>query len=269
VTGYPPRARLFEALGAELRRTFTRPFEVPLIVATNGTALTLAWFLLPPRLFDLLFTFHGPLGFPMALAGWMYSDVPATNLLGADARRSLRLLGDRTALRHLQRSKNMVLWLLVAPLAATVAIVVGVHVRRPLATIFTVLWITVVPLGALGIAAWLGIAFPYHPVALRQRWAHRRPYRRKIVRWLSLVMIPWLLVPGLVFLISLPTLGLWAATYHSWRGGRIPDRYFGWGVALGCAVALSFWAFGARFGARLAQRRRAKLAAFLADPDRG
>jgi hypothetical protein len=263
------RHALFDAVRAELHRTFRRPFEVPLIVATNGTALTLAWFFLPPRLTNLLFTFHGPLWFPMALAGWMYADVPATNLLGADASRSLSVLGDRTALRHLQRAKNLALWLLVSPLAATVAILVGVHERRPLATIFILLWITVVPLGALGIAAWLGIAFPYHPVPLRQRWAHRKPFLRKVVRWLSLVMLPWGVVPGLVLLISVPTITLWAATYRSWRGARIPDAYFAWGVAMGCAVALAFWVFGARLGARLAHRRRAKLAAFLADPDRG
>jgi hypothetical protein len=264
-----PEQRLVGAVRAELRRAFHRPFEVPLVVATNGTALTLVWFFAPPRLTNLLFLFHGPLWFPMALAGWMYADVPATNILGADPGRGLDALGDRTALRHLQRAKNLALWLLVSPLAATVALLVGLHERRPLATIFSLLWITVVPLGALGIAAWLGILFPYHPVPLRQRWAHRRPFLRKVVRWLALVMAPWILIPGLVFLISVPTVTLWVVTYHSWRGGRIPDSYFAWGVAMGCAVALAFWAFGARLGARLAHRRRVRLAAFLADPDRG
>lgn len=266
-TGNPPR--LLDAVRAELRRTFHRPFEVPIIVATNGTAMTLAWFLSPPRLTDLLFRFHGPLAYPMILAGWMYSDVPATNLLGADAEHSIRILNDRTALRHRQRARNLVLWLLISPLAATIAVVVGIHVKRPLVTIFTLLWITVVPLGALGVAAWLGVFFPYHAVPLKQRWAHRRPFGRKIARWLILAMLPWMVVPGLVFLISVPTVGLWAATYHAWRGRRIPDTYFAWGVALGCAMALLFWVLGARLGARFAQRRRDKLATFLADPDRG
>ncbi|WP_319460724.1 hypothetical protein [Micromonospora sp. RTP1Z1] len=253
----------------ELRRALHKPFEVPIIVATNGTTMTLAWFFLPPSLINLLFTFHGPLAFPMVLAGWMYSDVPATNLLGSDARRSSRMLGDRTALRHSQRAKNLVLWLLVSPLAAVIAIAVGMHDKRPLVTVFTVLWIAVVPLGALGVAAWLGVFFPYHAVPLKQRWTHRRPFRRKIVRWLILAMTPWMLIPGLVLLISLPTVGLWAATYHSWRGQRIPEIYFVTGVAMGCAVAALFWIFGARLGARFAQRRRDKLASFLADPDRG
>ncbi|MEU5942509.1 hypothetical protein ABZ807_25785 [Micromonospora sp. NPDC047548] len=253
----------------ELRRAFHKPFDVPLIVAGNGTALTLAWFLLPPSLINLLFTFHGPLAFPVVLAGWMYSDVPATNLLGSDGQRSIRVLGDRTALRHRQRAKNLVLWLLVSPLAAAIAVAVGIHDTRPLATVFTVLWIAVVPLGALGVAAWLGVFFPYHAVPLKQRWVHRKPFRRKIVRWLIVAMIPWMLIPGLVLLISLPTVGLWTATYHSWRGQRIPETLFVVGVTMGCAVAVLFWIFGARLGARFAQRRRDKLASFLADPDQG
>jgi hypothetical protein len=262
-------ARLLGAVRTELYRAFHKPFEIPIVVATNGTAMTLAWFFAPPRLIDVLFTFHGPLAFPAILAGWMYSDVPATNLLGADARRSIALLGDRSALRHTQRAKNLVLWLLVSPLAVTIAIVVGIHSHRLLATIFTVLWIAVVPLGALGVASWLGIFFPYHNVPLRRRWEHRKPFRRKIVRWLILASTPWLLVPGLIFLISLPTIGLWAATYPTWRGRRIPDADFVIGVAMGCVVAALFWIVGARLGARFAHRRRDKLARFLAAPDQG
>jgi hypothetical protein len=262
-------ARLPDAVRTELQRAFHKPFEIPIVVATNGTAMTLAWFFAPPRLIELLFTFRGPLAFPVILASWMYSDVPATNLLGADAQRSIAMLGDRTALRHSQWAKNLVLWLLVAPLAVTVAIVVGIHNHRPLATIFTVLWIAVVPLGALGVASWLGVFFPYHNVPLRRRWAHRKPFRRKIIRWLILAMLPWLLVPGLIVLISLPTIGLWVATYRHWRGQPIPDTDFAIGVAMGCAVAALFWIVGARIGARFAHRRRDKLATFLAAPDQG
>jgi hypothetical protein len=261
--------RLPDAVRAELRRAFHKPFEIPIIVATNGTVMTLAWFLAPPRLLNLLFTFHGPLAYPMLLAVWMYSDVPATNLLGADAQRSAAMLGDRTALRHAQRAKNLVLWLLVSPLATTIAIAVGIHGKRPLATIFTALWVAVTPLGALGISPWLGTFFPYHNVPLRRRWAHRKPLRHKVVRWLILAMMPWLVVPGLILLISAPTVGLWVATYSTWGGRRIPDAEFIAGVTAGCAVAVLFWIAGARLAAQFAYRRRDKLANFLADPDQG
>jgi hypothetical protein len=279
-TGFPATARpatfvpptdLAGAVRAELRRAFHPPFEVPIIVACNGTALVLAWFLSPPRLAKLLFTFHGPLGFPMALAGWMLSDVPATNLIGADPGWTLAALPDRVALRRMVYAKNIVLWLLVAPIALPLAVIVGVHVHRPLATIFTLLWIGVVPLGALGLSAWLGIFVPYHPVPLRRRWAHRRPYRR-LLRWLTLAVAPYLLVPGLITVISLPTLGLWLATVHGRPRATshpLSDTSFAWGVSLGAVLALAFWFVGVRISARLVQRRAHKLVPFLTDPDRG
>jgi hypothetical protein len=264
-----PPTRLTGAVRAELRRAFHPPFEVPVIVALNGAALALTWFLAPPRLTKLLFTFHGPLGFPMALAGWMFSDVPATNLIGADPGWTLAALPDRAALCRMYRAKNLVLWLLVAPLAVTLAVVIGIHEHRPLATVFTVLWIGVVPLGALGLSAWLGILLPYHPVPLRRRWAHRRPYRRQL-RWLVLSVAPYGLVPLLVLVISVPTIALWTVAlgahgpFH-----RLGDAPFAWGVSLGVVAALAAWLGAVRLGARLTQRRADRLAAFLADPDRG
>jgi hypothetical protein len=264
-----PPTGLSRAVRAELRRAFHRPFEVPVIAAVNGTVVTLAWFLAPPRLATLLFTFHGPLGFPMALAGWMLSDVPATNLIGADPGWALAALPDRQALRRMYRAKNLVLLLLVAPIALTLGVVVGLHARRPLATIFTLLWIGVVPLGALGLSQWLGIFLPYHPVPLRRRWAHRRPYRRQL-RWLILTLVPYGLVPALVLVLSVPTLLLWVFTVRmNWYTDPMADRYFAWGVSLGALVSLAVWFGGVRLGARLTQRRATRLAAFLADPDRG
>jgi hypothetical protein len=253
----------------ELRRAFHPPFEVPVMAAVNGTSVTLAWFLAPARLTRLLFTFHGPLGFPMALAGWMLADVPATNLIGADPGWALAALPDRQALRRMYRAKNLVLLLLVAPIALTLSVVVGLHARRPLATIFTLLWIGVVPLGALGLSQWLGIFLPYHPVPLRRRWAHRRPYRRQL-RWLILTVLPYGLVPALVLVLSVPTLLLWVFTVRTnWYTDPRADRYFAWGVSLGALVSLAVWFGGVRLGARLTQRRATRLAAFLADPDRG
>ena len=220
-------AGLIAAVRAELRRVLHPPFEVPLIVGANGGLLVAVWFLAPPRLMHLLFTFHGPLGFPMALAGWMYSDVPATNQLGADPG-----------------------W--------------------ALATIFTLLWIGVVPLGALGLSAWVGILLPYHPMPLRRRWAHRRPYRRQL-RWIVLVVVPYGLVPLAVLLLSVPTLALWFATVglHRQQLDRFTDRVFAWGVGLGAALAVAAWLGGVRASALLAQRRADRPSPFLADPDRG
>jgi len=83
-----------------------------------------------------------------------------------------------------------VLWLLVVPLCAAIALSVGISEHRLLGTIFSVMWIVVVPLGALGVSPWLGILFPYHPMALRRRWALRRPWGHMVVRWLLLITAP-------------------------------------------------------------------------------
>lgn len=260
-------ATLREAVGEQFARAFHTPFETPIVVAVNGLLMTGAWFLLPNP--NPLFTFHGTLAFPMILAAWMYSDVPATNVLGSDAARSVRALDDPPVLRRLLFAKNIVLWLLIAPLCSVIAVGVGIHEDRVVATIFSLAWIVVVPLGALGLAAWAGILFPYHPLDLSYRWEHRRPFMRMIVRWLTLAVLPYGLVPVLAVVISSPTLVLWYFTSQSHGITRISDGDFALGVLIGCVLGLAAWVWGLRAGVRIAQRRRAKLVAFLSDPARG
>ena len=86
----PPSYRA--AFRTELRRAFSPPYEAPIVVVVNGLLMTGAWFLLPLPLQDMLFRVHGELAFPMVLVAWMFSDVPATNVLGSDAERSLAAL---------------------------------------------------------------------------------------------------------------------------------------------------------------------------------
>lgn len=257
-----------EAVRAEFRRAFRSPYEAPLVVVGNGALMTALWILVPANS-NVLFTWHGTLAYPVVLASWMYSDVPATNVLGSDARRGIAALADPAALRRLLLAKNAVLWLLVAPLCAVVAVGFGVAAGRPLATAFSVLWIVVVPLGALGVSCWLGIRWPYHPMALTRRWAHRRPWRRMIVRWLVLVLAPYGLVPALTVIITIPTVVLWTVAAPDWTTAGIPDDVFAWGAVVACAVAVAVWIGGIRAAPRLAQRRRDRLTRFLADPDRG
>jgi hypothetical protein len=54
-------------------------------VAVNGPLMSPPWFFLPTTLRDRLSTVHGTLAFALVLAAWLYSDVPATNVLGPDA----------------------------------------------------------------------------------------------------------------------------------------------------------------------------------------
>jgi hypothetical protein len=260
-------ANLRQPLAAELRRATHPPYEAPVVVMINGLLLLGCWTLLPASVVGELFRFHGPLAFGMVLAVWMYSDVPATNLLGADADRSIPALADRAALRRMWYAKNLVLWLLATPPCVVVAVLIGVHEQAPLFTVLTVLWIAVVPLGALGFANWLGIWFPYHPLPLRYRWTRRRRWRPMLARWAILVLAPYGLVPLLTVVFSVPSLVRWSAVSRG--GGRIRASQFGWGLLVAAAVTAAAWPLGHRYGLRQASHRGERLIAFLADPDRG
>jgi hypothetical protein len=262
-------ASLGQAVHAEFGRALDPPYEVPSVVVGNGALMILLWVLLPAAAVDAVFTLHGPLAFALVLATWMYSDVPATNLLGGDAVRSVAALPDPAMLRRLWLAKNIVVWAHVTPLCTVAAVVIGVDEGRLTTTLLSVVWIAVVPLGALGFAAWLGIWLPYHPVPLRYRWANRRHWRQMIARWLLLVLTPYGLVPALTAVLTLPSLLLWTAAAPSGNPTRITDAQFAWGLLLAAALAAIAWPGGHLIGSRLAHRRRRRLTEFLTDPDRG
>jgi len=151
---------LTEAIRIELRRTFRAPFEVPTVVAVNGALMSSAWFFLPGSLKDKLFTLHGSLVFGLVLAGWMYSDVPATNVLGPDSSRAVAAVTDPLMFRRLLYAKNVTLWILVAPLCSVITIGIGLFKHDLVAALCVIAAIAIVPLGALGISAWWVSAFP-------------------------------------------------------------------------------------------------------------
>lgn len=258
------------AVRAEFRRALHPPYETLSVVFGNGAIMAICWTLLPASVVAFLFTFHGPLAFALVLASWMYSDVPATNLLGGDATRSVAALSDARELRRMWYAKNAVLWLLVTPICAVVAVGIGIVEGRLATTALTIVWIATVPLGALGFSAWLGVWWPYHPLPLKYRWARRHRWRTMFVRWGALVLLPYGIVPALTAILTLPSIGLWAAVgTGTAKGHRITDAQFAWGLLLAAAVAAVAWPVGHLLGVRFAVRRRAKLTAFLVDPDRG
>jgi hypothetical protein len=256
---------LRQAVRRELGRAFHPPFEVPTVVVVNGALMTGAWFLTPP---SILAERLGLLAFPIVLASWMYSDVPSTNLIGADALTG-HALGEPALLRRMFYAKNLALWLLVTPVAGAVAIGVGVAEHRPIATAFSILWVVVVPLGALGFSALLGICYPYHELPLMYRWKHRRRWWTMLVRWFILVVTPYMLVPALTAVLTLPTLALWMLTSERLNLSKMSDGAFAAGAVLAAGLAITAWIGGHHWGTSLARRRQRWLTDFLADPDRG
>jgi hypothetical protein len=264
----PPPATMRAAVRAEWRRALHPPCETPAVVVGNGVLLSACWTLLPASAVSSLFRFHGPLVFAAVLATWMYSDVPATNLLGGDPQRSIAALPNPTVLRRMWYAKNIIVWALVTPVCALIAIGIGIYENRLGTTLLTVLWIAAVPLGALGFSSWLGVWFPYHVLPLRYRWARRRRWRRMLARWTVLVLAPYAVVPLLTAVLTLPSVLLWAAVAPA-KPAKITDGQFAWGLLLAAVLAVAAWTVGHWLGPGLAHRRREALTEFLRDRERG
>ena len=258
-----------DAVRAEFGRALRPPYATLSTVAANGVFMSVAWFLLPRTLKDDVFTLHGSLAFALVLAAWMYSDVPATNVLAPDRQRAMAAIDDPVLLRRLLYAQNIVLWMFITPVCSVVVVVDGISGHDLLSILYTVIWIGVVPFGALGIAAWVGILFPYHPMPLRFRWEHRRPRWRMLWRWLALLLTPYILVPWLAIALMTPSLLLWGFTSAHGLSRKLPDHDLGLGIALACAVAIVCSFASHRWAVMIAERRRAKLLPFLADPTRG
>jgi hypothetical protein len=263
------RERLRHALRLELALAFRAPYATLLVLAGNAALVTAAWFGLPTGLQDWLFRYHGALVFPMVLASWMLADVPATNVLASDPARATEALDDRGALLRLLYAKSLVLWLLVGPLCAVVALVVGATSGRWVACALTAVWVLVVPAGTLGFSSCLGVVAPYHPRALAWRWENRHAFRRVIARWLALVLVPYVLVPLIgAFILALPLL-FWIAVASPARDAPIPNDQIALIVAASSVIAVVAFVAGHRTAARLARGRCDALRSYLRDPDRG
>jgi hypothetical protein len=263
-----PPGGLGQAVVAELKRCLRPPAEIPLILAANAALMCGGWFLLPDSLRDWLFSIHGALAFPIVLESWMLSDVPSTNMLGGDARGALAALADPRSFQRFLYAKSLALWVLSAPLCAAIAIGIGTDQHRHVDTLAISAVILAMPLGVLGISAWVGIVFPYHPRSLRWRWAQRRHQPRSLVRWVLLVLTPYNFVPVICGLVLAPAVLL---TRHGSRAhfGLLTSREFSMSALICCAMALAAFIIGHAVGGRLAEHRRARLVAYLTDPDRG
>lgn len=262
-------AKLRQAVRQQVALISKPPFETLITVAVNGALMSSAWFFLPTSLKDKLFDLHGTLAFALVLAAWMYSDVPATNVLGPDAERAIATIDDPTAFRRLLLAKHIVLWAVITPICAVLALIIGILKHDLLASVYVIVWIGVVPFGALGLSALVGVLFPYHPMPLKYRWEHRQPKARMLLRWGILIVTPYGVVPALSGLLMVPTLLVWGVTSKHGIGHKLPDRDFGLGIAVACAVSIACCMGGHRLATLITSRRRERLVTFLADAGRG
>ncbi len=223
----------------------------------------------PPKLKDDVFTLHGSVAFAFVLSSWMYSDVPATNVLAPDGLRVLAAIDQPLVLRRILLAKSMVLWCFVAPVCLVVSFAMGAGQSDKITAVYSAVAIGVVPFGVLAVSAWLGILFPYHPVPIRYRWSRRRQWRPMLLRWGTLVLLPYAVVPGLTVAFLAPSLLIWGLTSTSGLTQKLPDNDIGLGIGLACAISAAAVWFGHRWSLRMIARRRDRLVAYLSDPQRG
>ena len=261
--------RFTQAVRDEVTRVLHPPFETLITVALNAALMSSAWFFLPPHLFDELFSLHGSLAFAFVLSSWMYSDVPATNVLAPDGIRVLAAIDQPRTLRRLLLAKATVLWCIVAPVCLLISFIMGAGSSDRIAAVYSAIAIGIVPFGVLSVSAWLGILFPYHPMPIRYRWSQRRRWKPMLLRCGSLVLLPYALVPGLTAVFLAPSLLIWGVTSPSGLTKKLPDNDVGLGIALACAIAVVAVYVGHHVSLRLIVRRRDKLIAYLSDPTLG
>jgi len=257
------------ALRTEFHRITHPPFETLITVAINAALMSSAWFFLPPSLRDKVFELHGSLAFAFVLSSWMYSDVPATNVLACDTLRTLAAIDRPDALHRILRARRLMLWFVVAPVCLLIAFVNGVRSTDRIVDVYSAVAIGVIPFGVLGVSAWLGILFPYHSIPLRYRWEHRRRWWPMLGRWATLVLLPYVVVPALTLVFLAPTLLVWGLTSTKGLTAKLPDNDLGVGILLACVIAV-IAAYGGQYvSLRLIRRRRDRLVAYLSDPTRG
>lgn len=229
--------------------------------------MTGLWFLLPSDWQNALFSVQGTFVFAVVLASWMYADVHTTNVLGVDAQQSRAALNDPIALGRLLTARHLLLWLLITPICLFVALGIGVYQDQLARLAMTMIAIAFPPFGALAVAAWLGIRFPYHPIPLAERRRLRGSWWHMWGRWLILVLMPYALVPWLGLLTLVPAYALWATG----KGINTPpdNIHLIAGGLLTLTLSLTMWTFGRRMSLRLAHRRTDSLNSYLADPSHG
>ncbi len=249
------------------RRVFRPPLEIPLALITNAVLVTLAWFLVPPRVHDWLFSLHGPLAFPVVVASWMLGDTPSTNVAGLDTTKALSVLEDAAAFRNWLLARCVVLTSLVGVPTAVIALVMGFQGQPVVKVVAVCVVLAILPFGILPIAAWLGLLLPYHPKTIRWRWDHRRDWRR-IARWGLLLLAPFVIVPAVATIVVSPSLWLAREVFGA-PHPPLTDTRFALVAATICASALLAGWVGLWGAGRLRIRQHDRLASYLRDPSAG
>jgi hypothetical protein len=253
-SGEGPQAELV-TFRAELRKVFRPPFAVIQIVLFNMALVLFCWYVLGPETITRL---SGVIFLPAVLASWAFADVPATNLFGVNPAAAMAVLDDPVGLRRLIFIRNLVLWLVVSPITAFLAILLAWDMDAWQTGILVCAIVLGLPMGFFGATAIMAPLLPYHELAMKVRVRRRDTW----VRWAVAVVLPYFLINPAALVLMLPGYLM----YHA-----LDETPFA--AVLGILVIAAWtWAFRRLtidYTLRLTARRRDWLAEFLPDPSRG
>jgi hypothetical protein len=102
---------------------------------------------------------------------------------------------------------------------------------------------------------------------LKRRWRERKQ-RRAQLRWILLVVLPYVVVPVLFVVVGLPSIGWW---YHQTDGhlSRLPDELVGQLTGIGAVTSVAVFVLGRHVSRRLLRAHRERLIDYLSEPRSG
>lgn len=251
-----PEESLWSMLKQEIAAYFRPPYEVISIVLINVGLALAAWFLINP---DVVLKYTALVFLPIALASWAYADVPATNLFGSHAEQVVGILDQGKRLRRIMTVQNLALWLLVSPAGFVLSLALAPSQNEPLVSLAIGVATMVLPFVYLGLAAIMAPLLPFHPMPWKERLARKDTW----LRYGLSVTIAYFGLTWPASIIALAPSGL----VFTLVGDR-PDHFL-LAALLITPWCLFIWRLGLFISSRIAYRHRARLTAFLNNPQAG
>jgi hypothetical protein len=90
-----------------------------------------------------------------------------------------------------------------------------------------------------------------------------------LVRWLGLVLVPFLIVPVIAIVLLTPSLIIWISAHQGYPPHEMDTTGLWIGTAVSVAVSLTTFAWAPAVAAKIARRRSERLHTYLNNPEHG